>query len=107
VNYIVLAIENVKGGTLGDLIKRRVTDKQPLREEDCAKAIKGILLGLKHIHSQDFIHRDLKPSNVVIENPSNLLSVKIVDFGLAIKMQAGRIGGIDETCGTLVYQAPE
>jgi serine/threonine protein kinase len=51
VNYIVLAIENVKGGTLGDLIKKRSTDNQPLTEEECSKAIKGILLGLKHIHS--------------------------------------------------------
>lgn len=43
----------------------------------------------------------MKPSNVVIDDLSNLESVKLVDFGLAIK--SNRSGGIDDTCGTLVY----
>jgi serine/threonine protein kinase len=58
-----LAIENARGGTLADLIKRRCGDNyanpetfssavvEPLSENDCAKIVKGILLGLKHIHS--------------------------------------------------------
>lgn len=80
--------------------------KQPeLTDEECAKVIKGILLGVKHIHSQDFVHRDLKPSNVVIDNLQDLETVKIVDFGLAIKVSLKH--GLEETCGTLVYQAPE
>ena len=32
------------------------------------------------------VHRDLKPSNVVISDPQKLETVKIVDFGLAIKV---------------------
>jgi cyclin-dependent kinase-like len=51
------------------------------------------------------VHRDLKPSNVVISDPQKLETVKIVDFGLAIKVQLKH--GLDDTCGTLVYQAPE
>lgn len=128
-NYIVLAIENARGGTLADLIKRRcglnnnnnnngstldismlstavdTTPQESLTDEDCAKIVKGILLGVKHIHSFDYVHRDLKPSNVVIDDVQNLESVKIVDFGLAIKVSLKH--GLDETCGTLVYQAPE
>ena len=42
---------------------------------------------------------------MVIEDVQNLETIKIVDFGLAIKFQTKT--GIDETCGTLVYQAPE
>ena len=72
-----------------------------LNEEECAKAVKGILQGLKHIHTMDLVHRDLKPSNVVIDDINNLDTVKLVDFGLAIKFQT-RVG-LDETCGTLVY----
>jgi hypothetical protein len=49
-NYIVLAIENANGGTIGDLIKKKNRDGVRLTEEECAKAMKGILLGLKHIH---------------------------------------------------------
>lgn len=43
----------------------------------------------------------MKPSNVVIADINNLESVKLVDFGLAIKYQSRQ--GIDDTCGTLVY----
>jgi len=59
-----------------------------LSEEECSKTIKGILLGLKHIHSLDYVHRDLKPSNVVIDDINNLETAKLVDFGLAIKFQS-------------------
>jgi serine/threonine protein kinase len=51
------------------------------------------------------VHRDLKPSNIVISDISNLETVKIVDFGIAIKYQAKT--GLEDSCGTLVYQAPE
>ena len=92
-----MAIENARGGTLADLIKRRCSShintdttesgvKGALSEDDCAKIIRGILLGLKHIHINDYVHRDLKPSNVVIDDVNDLESVKIVDFGLAIKV---------------------
>lgn len=94
-------MENVNGGTLCDLIKQRNLTNTPLTEDECAKAIKGILLGLRHLHQFDFIHRDLKPSNVVVEDLNDLETVKLVDFGLAIKYQA--MQGLDENCGTLVY----
>lgn len=51
------------------------------------------------------MHRDVKPSNVVIDDLNDLQTVKIVDFGLAIKVQLKH--GLDEDCGTLVYSAPE
>lgn len=63
--------------------------------------MKGIFEGLKHIHSLDYMHRDLKPTNVVIDISSDLSSVKIVDFGLAIKLE-GKNGLIDN-CGTIIY----
>lgn len=83
-----MAIENASGGTLADLIKRRCgtnslnnseteNDKKnagnsSLSEDDCAKIIKGILQGLQHIHSFDYVHRDIKPSNVVIDDINDL-----------------------------------
>lgn len=84
-NYKVLAIDHAKGGTLSELLKRRNQESQPFTEEECAKIIKGILMGLKHIHQYDFVHRDLKPSNIVIADSNNLESMQLVDFGLAIK----------------------
>jgi len=51
------------------------------------------------------VHRDLKPSNVVIPHEKELENLKLIDFGLAVKYQTKQ--GIDDNCGTLVYQAPE
>jgi hypothetical protein len=48
-NYIILAIENARGGTLADLIKKRNSEGKSLEEEECAIIIKGILNGLRHI----------------------------------------------------------
>ena len=59
--------------------------KKHLTDEDCAKIVKGILMGLKHIHRNDYVHRDLKPSNVVISDENELENLKLIDFGLAVK----------------------
>lgn len=76
-----------------------------MSDEDCSKIVKAILLGVRHLHRNNYVHRDLKPTNVVIKDIDNLEDIKIVDFGLTITFQTRQ--GIDETCGTLLYQAPE
>ena len=96
-NYIIMAIEFAPGGTIAELRKR----VKRLSDEDCSKLVKNILQGLKHIHKNNFVHRDIKPSNIVLKRQNDCSSVKIVDFGLAIKHQTRQ--GIDESCGTLVY----
>jgi serine/threonine protein kinase len=98
-----MGLEFAKDKTLQQLIKK--SRKNPLSDENASKIVKGMLEGLRHIHKQNFIHRDLKPSNIVIGDLADLSQVKLVDFGLAIKYQATQ--GIDDNCGTLVYQAPE
>ena len=98
-------MEYAQGGTLMDLQKAYTHSRKHMKDEDCSKVIKGILLGLKHLHRNDYVHRDLKPSNVVITDTDQLECCKLVDFGLAVKYQTRQ--GMDETCGTLVYQAPE
>lgn len=96
-----MAIEYAAGGTVAELRKR----VKRLEDGHCARLIKSILLGLKHIHNNNYVHRDIKPSNIVLKRVNDYASVKLVDFGLAIKYQTRQ--GIDENCGTLVYQAPE
>ncbi len=100
-HYVIMAIEYAAGGTVAELRK----SVKRLDDEDCAKLVKSILFGLKHIHNNNYVHRDIKPSNIVLKNVQDYRSVKLVDFGLAIKYQTRQ--GIDENCGTLVYQAPE
>jgi serine/threonine protein kinase len=64
------------------------------------------LLGIQHVHLQmEMVHRDLKPSNIVIDDVDDLTSVKIADFGLAVKLKDRT--ELLSTCGTLIYQSPE
>jgi|TARA_B110001450_G_C17501756_1_gene432643 serine/threonine protein kinase len=81
-----MGIEYAPGGTLQQLMRRNKREKN-LKDEDCAKIVKGILMGLKHLHRNDFVHRDLKPSNVVIPHEKELENLKLIDFGLAVKYQ--------------------
>lgn len=52
------------------------------------------------------IHRDIKPSNIVIEDPDNLETVKLVDFGLSLHCMTC-VPHLEEFAGTVIYMAPE
>jgi len=53
---------------------------------------------LDYLHRWGIIHRDLKPENILLDAQSSL---KVLDFGLAVKDQVVAVGG------TLPYMAPE
>lgn len=67
-----------------ELQKRYKKAHKQLTDEECSQIMKSILLGIRHLHHNNFVHRDLKPSNIVITEKSNFESIKLVDFGLAI-----------------------
>ena len=77
-----MAIENGKGGTLHDLMKKRQKEGKPLTDEECAKIIKGLIQGVRHIHKLDYVHRDIKPENILYDSKKDD-QVKIIDFGTA------------------------
>ena len=63
-----------------------------------------------YLHDSKVVHSDLKPGNVMFE-PSDRLTVKITDFGLAKTRDntsvsfAGGVSGV--AGGTAPYTAPE
>lgn len=79
-----MGIEYGKGGTLMELQKKYKKARKQFTDEECAQIMKSILLGIRHLHHNNYVHRDLKPSNIVFAEKQNFESIKLVDFGLAI-----------------------
>jgi len=78
-----------------------------LSEHQCAQIMKGIFSGLEYLHDcVNVIHRDLKPENIVIVDYDDLTTVKLIDFGLAVKSTKSSIQDYAK-CGTLLYTPPE
>lgn len=81
--------------------------------------LKPVLEGLAYAHSQQVIHRDLKPENIMVDDhlqipfarTHTVLSVRILDFGLAIVDRWDHLGNFTAMnaipAGTFRYMAPE
>ena len=59
-----------------------VRDDSKLSDIDAAKIMKSITEAVSYIHEKGVIHRDLKLANILIDDPNDLTSIKIIDFGL-------------------------
>ncbi|MBS1989650.1 MAG: serine/threonine protein kinase [Cyanobacteria bacterium SZAS LIN-3] len=74
---------------------------------------------LASAHARGIIHRDIKPSNLMLvrDSANNIVSIKIVDFGIASVSKIGSIGidqkhnagpaGAGLISGTPFYMSPE
>jgi serine/threonine protein kinase len=98
----------------GEALARKI-DKGPLDIVASLGIAIQVAQGLKAAHAKRCIHRDLKPSNIVIANSGD---VKILDFGLALKIPKPLIEGNESGCqkeeigsakisGTAGYMSPE
>ena len=68
------------------------------------KIIKQLAEALKYVHHHGVIHRDIKPSNIFLTGEND---VKLLDFGLALIMELGKIKDEDRIAGTFGYMSPE
>ena len=94
--YLVMPL--LPGVTLDKLIR---ASSQRLTVERSIDIICQACRGLQAAHEKGLVHRDIKPSNIfVLEDDS----VKIIDFGVAHRIEATRTVGRK---GTLLYMAPE
>jgi serine/threonine-protein kinase len=95
-----ITMEYVHGDALDQLLQshpNRIHDNLP-----------GILVriadAVAYAHHNHVIHRDLKPGNILL---SAIQEVKILDFGIAARLDVGDGGLTPAVCGTPYYMAPE
>ena len=60
--------------------------------------------GLAEAHAHGIVHRDIKPSNLILTKQNVL---KVVDFGLALVMNADTLSQSMGIAGTVAYMSPE
>ncbi|XP_061743720.1 death-associated protein kinase 2a [Nerophis ophidion] len=99
---VVLILELVSGGELFDFLAQ----KESLSEEEATQFIKQILEGVNYLHARKIAHFDLKPENIMLlDKKAPLPRIKLIDFGLAHKIEAGV--EFKNIFGTPEFVAPE
>ncbi|OMJ71312.1 hypothetical protein SteCoe_30512 [Stentor coeruleus] len=99
--HYYLSTEYCSGGDLFQEIS-----KMPVfTEAKASNIIFQLLSALNYCHEKGIIHRDLKPENILLIDKTNILTIKIADFGSScIVSSKSRIRGC---FGSSYYLAPE
>jgi eukaryotic-like serine/threonine-protein kinase len=115
-HYIVM--EYVEGRSVAQLLQRRGR----LGAEVAVAVGVQACAGLEYAHRQGIIHRDVKPGNLMViggpagrptpggsahEPPTDEMTVKLTDFGIARAAEQTRLTQVGSVVGTAAYLAPE
>jgi serine/threonine protein kinase len=98
--YPVIVMEMIEGGEL----YARIANRTSVTERYLARMFRSFIRGLQGIHSRRYVHRDLKLDNILLMSADEDTLVKIIDFGLMIRLVPGqdvyRLGPLSGTPGT-------
>ena len=75
---IYLVMEYCGGGTL-----RQKLQSKNFSEREIAYIMEKLFWAINYMHTLGVVHRDLKLDNIVFQSAENDSDVKIIDFGLA------------------------
>ncbi|HBP18419.1 MAG TPA: hypothetical protein DEA08_11630 [Planctomycetes bacterium] len=94
-----LVMDLVSGESLAERLRGG-----PLEIEEALRVVRELARALGHCHAQGILHRDLKPANVVLDERG---APRLVDFGLALALDAARLTASGVVLGTPGSMAPE
>lgn len=94
-----IALEYIDGLSLRDYLLHNA-----LSLEGGLRVVLKVAEALEYLHDIGIVHRDLKPENILISSKGE---VKLIDFGIAQRIDEKR--GYDEldVAGTPIYMSPE
>lgn len=100
--HSLMVIEYLEGGELFSVVG---ASDYTLTESKCVYFTIEIVKALNYIHEHQIIHLDLKPQNIMLKNKKDAFKIKLIDFGLAKRLEFGqaRTGFV----GTVGFMAPE
>lgn len=87
----------------GETLKSKIS-RENLNIDEIINIITQIAEGLQKAHGKGIIHRDIKPANIFITKEG---IIKILDFGLAKKIDQTQFTRRDMKFGTTEYMSPE
>jgi hypothetical protein len=99
--HVYIVYEYVPGHTFREALTADLLD-----DEDALEAAAQILDGLAHAHVRGIVHRDVKPANVLLADAEDI-SVRLLDFGLALVTEEETLTAVGDVPGTLAYISPE
>jgi len=97
----VIVMEYCAGGSLDTLLfdsNLKLSDEQKLR------FVRGIALGMLHLHELNIVHRDLAARNILLTASGD---PKISDFGMSRILQKEEEGKTKKNLGPIRWMAPE
>ncbi len=104
-DHAYIAYEHVPGETF-----RHALRAGRMNDGTTVEAGAQILDGLAHAHGLGIVHRDIKPSNILLADDEECktgVSVRLLDFGLALFDEADTLTAAGDVPGTLAYISPE
>lgn len=108
--YVVM--ELLEGESLGGRMHGETRPggrRAPIPDEEARVIVEHVLAGLVAAHGVGIVHRDLKPDNIFLERRGDATRAKIVDFGIAKRLDslAPGITREGQIMGTPLYMPPE
>ena len=98
---VYIVSEYCKGGELFDIISK----KGSFTEKDACVIMKQLMSAICYSHQNNIVHRDLKPENILMDNDTNDLTIKLIDWGCAQTIKSAKQS--KQADGTAYYIAPE
>ncbi|MBO3746372.1 serine/threonine protein kinase [Streptosporangiaceae bacterium NEAU-GS5] len=82
---------------------RALSTVAPVDNDDLVRLARGLAEALASIHAAGIVHRDLKPANVILAEGEPY----VIDFGIAVALDAASVTASGAVVGTPGYLAPE